>query len=1735
MKAKVKKILGSMLTVTIVLSSLTGMSKTVAGSQTSDSNAVQTGAAVSQFENYITVDGTRFMDGDKELKFISLNYPQATSDEAWEQKNAVKTIKAMGGNVTRSYTIPVTNGNNSGQAYVTGVDKDGNLIFDENALNKLDQLLAYCNEYGIRLIIPLVDHWHWVGGMDGYVWLANGQSDNYKPNSSSFQDWAWDFYTNTTCIDYFKQMITHLMERTNSVTGMKYKDDPAVLCWETGNEVGGNQSNQLAHDDDLTAWNKEIVKHIKAQGAKQLVLDGRMSTTEKSRTDNPADILGAHYYEGNYATRCADDTDAAHKAGYPFILGEFGAKVKGEDVTPVFRAGVEHDTNGIMMWSLRAHKDGYGYYFHDEDGYWAAYHWPGFPSGDYYGETEIVRALYAYALVVNGEAKDYEEAKMMPIPAPETEEAPLLYDITTVGDIKWRGVVGGAWYEIQRAEGIVTGEVDDAVWTTIAGEEEYVYDSGRNWEDKAHDCIAGYHDETAVTGQTYSYRLRACNESGKGLWSNIVTVNSASHIVTDELDLIAVSSTDANPTEIRNVYSYDHSVNVEVSSSSIVNKSDTEGYIGYAASIPVSNIKITALYETAEEAVPKVYVSADDITYVPVEVSHVNGTKEYVVKGISDETNYYYTRVYLAGKSQCKLDAIELEYINDGKSYIGGTEGSVVKTNVMIQDNTFGEGEEPYYISKSENLKIDTVDGYKGLQSADGATGTLIYKTGDDINAYRIVAYETEDAQFQLEYSYDGVVFQKMPLLSSGEDGSYHKNVYGDLNVSDQVRVLRISYPETAKENLILESVELSSGTKSIPLSFKAPENVLEDGEYYFGSQERLDEKYTIAGNSQGIAFTKELEEMDLSSYDSLYAWIKGDGSSNSIKMVLTDKAGKQWTGPAYDLSSQKGSMVKFALPDFSSGNSDAELDLSNVQSFALQIEGDAALTKGSIALDKTHLYTGNYGVALNYVDDAKDHIVYVDCIYVGSSAKVDNFEEYSGSNNLLRGAYSVNSSGGSFEMSLDSAHKSEGSYGLKVEYDYKGTGYAGAVKTMDLLNLSGYDGFVMWCESDGSGNQIKIQVETDVSTFSYTGNLTGTGPITMYMPFKDFAEESWAGSGHVLDYSQNLKSVAIYTNLEGSVTSGTLYFDDIKGATYVDALESETKVTLDHISEKEITAFPYTFSGTAEYVNEVTLTIGDKSFHVPVEGGRWSYELTADDRVYNGDNLEVKAGFYYPNGTAINETESSTVNVNVKENEKPGAVDYEVVWNWNFSKDGTDGWVFDGFEPWVEEAGLTAWGADGYNAVFSYTITGIPNGIYTLGNDIKVKSNMKSAKMALRTEDSDVQSRPIDTEDVVQENQMLGDTIQVTDKQITIYYTVDAPVDANGVTFAVDNISLYLVEKEEPEKPTNYVVNGDFSSQEADWPNLPTDFTYAYEGGDGWTPIKGEDGRLVGYAENAYTFTVEQTITDLQNGIYSLSADMKLLNGVVNEVILGAGEQSSDVLSRLNDTQDTTVTIENVEVRDGILRVYISGDVESKGLSIDNLALQRTGDLEKPDPEKLPFVDIEEDAWYADAVRDLYQNQIMTGTDETHFAPELDLNRGQFAELLYRMAGTPEVEYKAVFEDVKEGKFYTDAVLWANANGIVTGYGDSGLFGPDDRITREQMATMMFRYAKYFKVDGLEVRESYDRFPDGEKVSVFASEAMEWAIGTGMISGYEDGRLAPQDYTNRAVCAVMIQRFLNK
>ena len=188
------------------------------------------------------------------------------------------------------------------------------------------------------------------------------------------------------------------------------------------------------------------------------------------------------------------------------------------------------------------------------------------------------------------------------------------------------------------------------------------------------------------------------------------------------------------------------------------------------------------------------------------------------------------------------------------------------------------------------------------------------------------------------------------------------------------------------------------------------------------------------------------------------------------------------------------------------------------------------------------------------------------------------------------------------------------------------------------------------------------------------------------------------------------------------------------------------------------------------------------------------------------------------------------------------------------------------------------------------------------------------------------------------------------------------------------------------------------------------------------------------------------------------------------------------------------------------------------------------------PKPVETIFEDVHADDWFVGNVQYVYDQKYMTGMDAVHFGPSVNLCRAQFATILYRMEGCPEVVYDAKFPDVPEGTYYSDAVTWASSAevGIINGYADganAGKFGPADDINREQLVIMLYRYAQY---KGLDVSQTSDMadFPDKDSVSEFAEEAFGWAVANGLIKG-DQGRLNPQGSAARAQCAVIIQRFM--
>ena len=235
------------------------------------------------------------------------------------------------------------------------------------------------------------------------------------------------------------------------------------------------------------------------------------------------------------------------------------------------------------------------------------------------------------------------------------------------------------------------------------------------------------------------------------------------------------------------------------------------------------------------------------------------------------------------------------------------------------------------------------------------------------------------------------------------------------------------------------------------------------------------------------------------------------------------------------------------------------------------------------------------------------------------------------------------------------------------------------------------------------------------------------------------------------------------------------------------------------------------------------------------------------------------------------------------------------------------------------------------------------------------------------------------------------------------------------------------------------------------------------------------------------------------------------------------------------NDSTRKFVPAGSCIIRDtdgGLLQATLTGITHCSEYVITNEELPENL-IEQP--SGLPFRDVKQGDWYYNYVKYVFEKNIMTGLTKDIFGPADNLSRGQFATILHRMEGSPKVSYNSRFPDVQDGQFFTYPVIWASSSdiGIIAGYKD-GRFGPADYITREQMAVMMFRYAEY-KGYATNITDSLGEFTDRNSVSEFAGDAMKWAVGNGIISGNEDGTLAPQGNASRAVCATIIQRFIEK
>ncbi len=468
-----------------------------------------TGAALAGFaapaplEHFITARDAQLLDGEKPFRFLSMNIPNLllvednvrfAEENPWrlpdsfEINDALATVAAMGGTVTRTYVISVqrTNDLPGMPRHVLAPGK-----FNEAAFRTLDEVLAAANRTGVRLIIPLVDNWPWMGGRAQYAGFRGKTKD--------------DFWTDPQLIADFKQTIRFVLTRTNTVTGVRYGDDKSVLCWETGNEV-----------ESPAAWTREIAHYIKTLDANHLVMDGFNANElrPESLEISDVDIVTTHHYPGHkksFAELIRANAEKA-KGKKTYVVGEFGF-VSTAPMTEAITAITESSAAGGLLWSLRFRNRDGGLYWHSEPGLGAnlykAFHWPGSPIGNDYDETSLLTVVRNQAFAIRG----------LPVPAIPAPAPPTLLPTTDAGAIAWQGSVGANGYLVERAN------TKQGPWTV----------AGDNVDESFTQYRPQFSDE-AVTKGNWFYRVSAKHATGVSAPSNVIgPVTVARVTLVDEL------------------------------------------------------------------------------------------------------------------------------------------------------------------------------------------------------------------------------------------------------------------------------------------------------------------------------------------------------------------------------------------------------------------------------------------------------------------------------------------------------------------------------------------------------------------------------------------------------------------------------------------------------------------------------------------------------------------------------------------------------------------------------------------------------------------------------------------------------------------------------------------------------------------------------------------------------------------------------------------------------------------------------------------------------------------------------------------------------------------------------------------------------------------------------------------------------------------------------------------------
>ena len=275
---------------------------------------------------------------------------------------------------------------------------------------------------------------------------------------------------------------------------------------------------------------------------------------------------------------------------------------------------------------------------------------------------------------------------------------------------------------------------------------------------------------------------------------------------------------------------------------------------------------------------------------------------------------------------------------------------------------------------------------------------------------------------------------------------------------------------------------------------------------------------------------------------------------------------------------------------------------------------------------------------------------------------------------------------------------------------------------------------------------------------------------------------------------------------------------------------------------------------------------------------------------------------------------------------------------------------------------------------------------------------------------------------------------------------------------------------------------------------------------------------------------------TDPNDPIHTTNVPVESIALSSSELHIKLGEKASvqaivlpeNATNKVVTWRSANETIATVEVADGVcyITAVAIGKTEIFAVTSDGGYSAKVSVVVY---NNLPFDDVVAEAWYANAVKFVYENNIMFGVSASKFDPEGFVTRGMVVTVLHRMEGTPTADAEG-FADVADGLWYTNAILWAQENGIVEGYGD-GTFQPDKNITREEMIAVFYRYATYKGYD-VSKRSMMTSYADRTTIQSYAEDAMSWAVSIGLIKGFPDGTIRPDAYSTRAQLAEVLMRF---